>query len=308
MSRFFLVFADSKPKTVVCPKSQPMKKFKFIPLTICFLAASLMSVTASNLPEQDTIPAVEVFKKIDTLNLHLNIYRPDGFNPASKHPAIIFFFGGGWVGGSTKQFHKQSLYFASRGMVAVTAEYRVSSRNKTTPFEAVADAKSAIRFLRDNATRLGIDPKRIAAAGGSAGGHLAAAADLTKLDEPSENLKVSSRPNALILFNPVFNNGPGEYGYDRIGERYPEISPYHNIREGAAPTVVFLGTKDKLVSVHTAKSYQSKMIENRNRCELFLYEGQVHGFFNTGEYYLKTVREADIFLESLGYIRGKPTL
>ena len=274
---------------------------------LCF-ATSQIFCPATAQTKQDTIPSVVAFKKIDTLSLHLSVYKPAGYEATKKYPAIIFFFGGGWIGGSVKQFHKQAIYFASRGMVAVTAEYRVSSRNHTTPFEAVADAKSAIRYLRMNSSKLNIDPDRIVGAGGSAGGHLAAAADLTKLDEPAENLKFSSRPNALVLFNPVFNNGPGEYGYDRIGERYPEISPFHNIAKGAAPSIVFLGTKDKLVSVATAEQYKSRMLENGNRCELYLYPEQVHGFFNTGENYINTVRKADIFLESLGYIRGKPTI
>lgn len=258
--------------------------------------------------KQDTIPTVFTYKKIDTLDLNLTIYKPAGFSANKNYPAIIFFFGGGWVNGNITQFKNQALYFASRGMITVLCDYRVSSRNHSTPFDAVADAKSAIRFLRSNARKLNIDSKRIAAAGGSAGGHLAAAADLTKLEDPSANLNVSARPDALVLFNPVFNNGPGEYGYDRIGERYPEISPFHNITKGAAPAIVFFGTKDKLVSVETAKSYKSKMEENGNRCELYFYEDQPHGFFNKGEYYIQTLRKADIFLESLGYIHGKPTI
>lgn len=256
---------------------------------------------------EDTIPSVVTYKRIDTLHLNLKIYKPVGFQATKKYPAIIFFYGGGWTGGKITQFQKQAIYLASRGMVTILADYRVQSRNQTTPFEAVADAKSAIRFVRTNSAQFSIDPARIAAGGGSAGGHLAAAADFTKLDEPSEGQSVSSRPNALVLFNPVFNNGPGEYGYERIGERYPEISPFHNIAKGGAPTVVFFGTKDKLVSVKTAEAYKAKMVEMGNRCELFLYEGQAHGFFNNGEWFDKTLRETDIFLQSLGYIEGKPT-
>ncbi len=190
-------------------------------------------------------------------------------------------------------------------MVAILADYRVQSRHHTTPFEAVEDGKSAIRYVRTNAASLGIDSGRIAAAGGSAGGHVAAATDLTSLDEASENPQISSRPNALVLFNPVFNNGPGEYGHERIGARYPEISPFHNIRKGAAPTLVMLGTKDKLVSVATAKAYQAKMTEAGSRCELMLYPDQPHGFFNRGESFTQTLRETAIFLQSLGYIQGE---
>src|SRR5690606_28802428 len=127
--------------------------------------------------------------------------------------------------------------------------YRVKDRQQTTPFECVKDGRSAVRYLREHAEELGIDTGRIVAGGGSAGGHVAAAADLTAIDESSDNLTVNARPNALVLFNPVFNNGPGNYGYDRLHDQYQAISPYHNIRKGAAPTIVFLGTKDNLIPV-----------------------------------------------------------
>jgi acetyl esterase len=275
------------------------------PLVVILVLSGFQSVAQTT---QDTIPQVVTYKEIGNVKLQLDIYRPAGFESSQKYPTIVFFFGGGWKGGSIKQFRNQALYFSSRGMVTVLADYRVATRHNSTPFDAVADAKSAIRYVRQNAAKFNIDPQRIVASGGSAGGHLAAAADLTKLDEPSEDESISSRPNALVLFNPVFNNGPGEYGYERIGERYPEISPYHNIRTGAAPAIVFLGTKDALIPVSTAKAYKTKMTENGSRCELYLYPEQTHGFFNTGENYVKTVRQADVFLESLGYIKGKPTL
>ena len=108
---------------------------------------------------------------------------------------------------------------------------------------------------------------------------------------------------ALVLFNPVFNNGPGNYGYDRFKDRYTEISPYHNIQKGAAPAIIFLGTEDKLIPVQTAVDYKNKMIEAGSKCELHLYKGQGHGFFNYKEagnpFYQETVAEAYIFLKKL---------
>lgn len=248
----------------------------------------------------------EIYKKIDTLTLKLKIYYPAAVK--KTYPAMIFFFGGGWTGGSPSQFEPQARYFAARGMVTILADYRVFSRNKTTPFQAVNDAKSAVRYLRIHSRELHIDPTKIVASGGSAGGHLAAATDLTSLDEPGEDLKVSSRPNALVLFNPVFDNGPDGYGYERVKERYTEISPLHNIRKGAAPTIVFLGTKDKHIPVKTAELYKKKLEDTGTRCDLFLYPDQPHGFFNYkkegNEYFLITLKEADRFLTSLGYVEA----
>ena len=84
----------------------------------------------------------------------------------------------------------------------------------------------------------------------------------------------------------------------------------HNIDKYTPPTVVFLGTQDKLIPVASAKKYQQLMADRGLRCDLHLFEGQTHGFFNLKNraYYTKTVIEADRFLASLGYLKGEPTL
>jgi len=191
-------------------------------------------------------------------------------------------------------------------MVCFRADYRVKSRQGTTPFESLKDAKSAIRYIRTHANELGVDPDKIVASGGSAGGHLAAAtAVIQGFSEIGEDLSVSCIPNALVLFNPVFDNGPGGYGYERIGEAYKEFSPLHNIREGMPPAVVFLGTEDHLIPVETAEYFRTVMDKVGSRSELFLYEGEGHGFFNYRNYeiYQDTRDKADEFLISTGFLR-----
>lgn len=256
------------------------------------------------------------YKQIDTLNLKLFVKNPDNFDKTIAYPTIVFFFGGGWNSGKITQFEPHAKYFASRGMIAVLADYRVKSRHQSSPFDAVSDAKSVIRYLRSQAEVLHIDTSKIVASGGSAGGHIAAAAGtVTGLNDETDNLKYSARPNALVLFNPVFDNGPLGYGYERIGERYREISPMHNIQKGTPPTIVFLGTKDDLIPVETAKLYKQSMEEKGCRCDLYFFEGQKHGFFNYREdntegnrYFTETVFKTDLFLESLGYLTGKPNI
>ena len=277
-------------------------------LILCLTASTLLNIYPAS-PDRgiDPLPDQLVYKTIDTVQLVMQFSYPGNMDKDRQYPAIIFFFGGGWKGGSIDQFKPQAAFFAERGMIAVRADYRVESRHGTTPFEAVKDAKSAIRFLREHARELQIDPQRIVASGGSAGGHLAAATGCVPgLEEASEDLSVSSTPDALVLFNPVFDNGPEGYGYERIGERYPEISPLHNIGPGSPPTIVFLGTEDRLIPVSTAEHYKASMEKAGNRCDLFLYEGEGHGFFNYrhAEYYRKTTLQAARFLESLGYLNN----
>lgn len=251
------------------------------------------------------------YKQLDTTRLQMTVYYPETLPRAANHPAIVFFFGGGWNNGSIKQFEPQAKYLSKRGMVCFLVEYRVKTRHQTSPFESLKDAKSAMRFIRKYAPRFHIDPTKIVAAGGSAGGHLAAATALIDgYNEPTDDLSVSCVPNALVLFNPVFDNGPGGYGFERIGEAYKHFSPLHNIKAGAPPTLVLLGTNDALIPVETAQYYQKVMQKVGSRCDLRLYENQIHGFFNYAnvEYYTKTLTEADTFLQSLGYLQKDPTV
>jgi acetyl esterase len=281
----------------------------------CFAFAMLMtacSLPAYSLENKGFIPDRSLeYKTIGKTKLKLHIFNPEVHKPSDQRPAIVFFFGGGWNGGSPSQFYPHCKYLASRGMVAMSAEYRVKSRNNTTPRECVKDGKSAVRWIRQHAEELGIDPGRIAAGGGSAGGHVAAATGTTRgFEEEGEDLSISSRPDALVLFNPVFDNGPNGYGHTRVKTYWKKFSPIHNISKDNPPTIVFLGTKDKLIPVKTAKKYKRLMEEKGRRCDLHLYEGQPHGFFNytKKENYTKTVIEMDRFLASLRYLEGEPIL
>lgn len=255
----------------------------------------------------------EKFKEIDGKDLYAYVYYPEKADPEIKYPAIVFFHGGGWRKGQSTQFSRQCEYLASRGMVAIQADYRTMLRDEVSPFECVADAKSAIRWVRENAEHLGIDPQRIAAGGGSAGGHLAAAtAMLEGLENTGENLGISSRPDALVLFNPVIHNGPEGYRYDLFGEKYPDISPFHNVRGGQPPVLLLLGTEDPHLSPEQALEFKHSMSKAGNECTLKIYEGQRHGFFNYGKggytYYAATVWEMDVFLEKHGFLQGSPTI
>lgn len=249
------------------------------------------------------------YKTVGETVLNLHIFYPEDHKASDARPAILFFFGGGWTDGSPSQLYPHCDYLASRGMVGIAAEYRVAKRDGTSPIECVKDGKSAIRWVRQNADSLGIDPGQILAGGASAGGHVAAAASILKgYNEAGEDLSISTRPEALVLFNPVIDNGPEGYGYDRVKEYWEDFSPMHNIDSPTPPTVFFLGTKDHYIPVSTAEAYKRRVEAAGGRCEVHTYEGQGHGFFNyyNRELYDKTVAEMDRFLVSLGYLQAKP--
>ncbi|WP_296700442.1 alpha/beta hydrolase [Algoriphagus sp.] len=252
---------------------------------------------------------VFLYKEIDTTKLYMEVLYPNQMDSSQTYPALVFFFGGGWNGGTRAHFEHQAEYFAKRGLICFLVDYRTRNQHQTTPFESLKDAKSAIRYLRKNAHKFHIDPYKIIASGGSAGGHLAAATALSQgYNEETDPLDISPVPNALILFNPVIDNGPGGYGYERIGEAYTSFSPLHSIKAGAPPTLFLLGTKDNLVPVITAQYYKMVMEKVGSRCDLILYEDQPHGFFNypNFENYRKTVQATDNFLQSLGFLQKSP--
>jgi acetyl esterase/lipase len=250
-----------------------------------------------------------LYQETGEVKLSLHAYYPLQWKASDQRAAIVFFFGGGWVGGNPVQFKPQCEYLASRGMVAMSAEYRIKRRHGTTPFECVADGKAAIRWVRQHAAQLGIDPNRIVASGGSAGGQVAACTAV--LLGPDET--TASAPNALVLFNPAVDTT--ETGLRRSAERFGEcareLSPVHHVREGIVPTLIFHGTDDTAVPIETVRRFRDVMHQAGNRCELVEFAGKKHGFFNfkrDRQAYSATMRQTDHFLQSLGYLVGEATI
>lgn len=257
----------------------------------------------------------ETYRKVGDTELKVWIFDYRQKLTGQRLPAIVFFFGGGWTGGSPAQFEPQSRHLAQRGMVAIVADYRVKSRQNAKPADCVSDAKACVRWVRANAASLGIDPERIAVGGGSAGGHLAAAvATLPGLDTATDDKRVSCLPNTLVLFNPgtVMAPFPGldlkGFGAgldkDKFGCEPTEISPLHHVKKGTPPTIIFHGKADTTVPYATVEKFTEAMKTAGNRCELVGFEGQPHGFFNKAKYQ-ETLEATDAFLVSLGYLIKK---
>lgn len=272
----------------------------------------------SNYPPNMPEARIETYKSVEGTDLKIWIFEPEGLKASDSRPAIVFFFGGGWRSGTPGQFRHQARHLAARGMVAMAADYRVFNRQGVKAHKCVQDAKSAIRWARANAKRLGIDPNRIAAGGGSAGGHLAAStATLPDHDDPAGDKSISSKPNALALFNPgtVLASVPGRIEFDeeqsalraeRVGVEPESISPYHHVTPGFPPAIIFHGKADTTIPYWTVELFTEKVKSVGSRCELVGYEGENHGFFNYGRgdglAYADTVRRMDEFFVSLGWL------
>ena len=223
------------------------------------------------------------YKTIDTVALNLHFFYPKKVKRSEKIPAVIFFFGGGWANGTTEQFTPHCQYLTDQGIIGITAEYRVSDKHGTAPQDAISDAKSAIRWLKAHAENLNIDKNKIIAAGGSAGGHLAACtATLSSFNDPQDDQSIDPVPSALILFNPVL-------AINRFKERFGgndkawEASPSNYISENTPPTLIFHGTDDHTVPASSILEFQKKMIDLGNTCEVILFGSEDHAFFNKGK-------------------------
>ena len=107
---------------------------------------------------------------------------------------------------------------------------------------------------------------------------------------------------------PSSTTAPAAGVTERVGDRYPEFSPAHNITKDDPPAIVFLGSADKLIPVKTLETFKANMEKAGVKCETRVYEGQPHGFFNYGKsankYYNETVKEMDAFLVSLGWLKA----
>ena len=278
-----------------------------------------------NYPKLGVVRTTETYKTVGDVELKVHVFAQAFAGHAPTPPgrtAIVFFFGGGWKSGTTAQFEPHSQYFATRGAVAITPEYRIRNEHQSTATQSVMDAKSAIRWVRKNAKRLGIDPKKVVAGGGSAGGHLAAAvATLPEFDEPGEDTSISCIPNGLLLFNPALDLRHEAFNIERDSERYQDIlsrlgappehlSPILNLRLKAPPAIIFHGEDDPTVPFKQATEFQ-KGWSKHGICEVKGYAGQEHGFFNINrknEYFRLTTEAADRFLVKHGFLKGEPTI
>ena len=281
---------------------------KRIAMVLAAVVGVLLSGTVFSGQDEETSKAV-TYKTVGDKELKIHLHFPPNWKSGDRRPAIIFFFGGGWTGGTVGQFEFQADYLASRGMVAARADYRVKSRDGVTPDKCVEDARSAVRWMRKNARRIGIDPEKLIASGGSAGGHLAACTMIAdSVEAEGDDLSISTIPQAMVLFNPVLSF-EHEQMIKRLGDNKHlarKISPTSHLDENSPPALILFGTNDRLKAFGDA--YWKKAEGVGVRAEKFLAEGQPHGFFNRSPWRERTLIAADKFLASLGFLAGKPTV
>lgn len=241
-----------------------------------------------------------VYRQTEQGDLVLRIYEPE--TPGAGRPGIVFYFGGGWNGGNLDQFKTHSEHLARHGMVAVCAEYRVKSRHGTTPLESTEDGRSAFRWVRAHAEELGIDPDRLAAGGGSAGGQVALAVALAHdVNDAADDLSVPTDPSLLVLFNPACQMLTRADRFTQP-ELASQVSPLDLVDDRIPPSILFYGSADPMIE-------EGRQLVERSRTigvdsELHVAEGEKHAFFNREPWKTSTIDLMHGYLHRHGYVEA----
>jgi acetyl esterase len=275
------------------------------------MVTALLAVSGSASASQSiTDPVTQYYAKRSGVSLRAIVYRPEGWRPRDQRPAVVVFHGLGWTQGQPEWGETYAKHYQSKGLVSICVQYRLA-QGSTTPAHSIDDARDAIRWVRANATALGVDPQRIAVHGLSTGGHVALAAAMFQ-----GNSSVSPIPNALILYSPAVDVATNPTLQSLLGDKTPaaSISPMSNVRGGLPPTLILQGDSDTVTPFAGAKTFCDKMTEAGNRCEINRYMYVGHLFTPKGTPDDKTPKpdarveaaalvKADAFLASLGYIK-----
>jgi acetyl esterase/lipase len=247
----------------------------------------------------DVFDAQWTYKTVDGKELKMDVFLPEAYPTGGTFPAFVVFHGGSWRVGTPDMHYPDCEYWRSRGMIAASVDYRLKDRdNVEIPLECVKDAKSAIRFLRANAEKLKIDPDKIVAAGGSAGGQMAAAtAMIPNANDDCFDLSISCVPNAVILYNPYWQTGCP-----------PELSPPNFVTNGLPPFITFVGDEDPAIPVESFKAFHDALKAAGNDSELYVGKGGKHGFCNgrnpLNPFFYWSLELQDRFLVEHGMLSG----
>lgn len=284
-----------------------MKHYLSLSIALCLVLAG-----ASHASDGDTRD--HVYKQTENRDLHLWLYPPADWNADDKRAAVLLFHGGGWGKGTPEKLDIQAQRLREQGLYAIGVEYRLTEEEGVTADLAVEDARSAMRYVKANADRLGIDPNAIVALGGSAGGHLALCLSMSnEINAPGDDLTIDPSPVATIALNPVVDTtAPDGYGSHVFAnkERARLSSPMDQVRADLPPLLILHGDEDKSIRIERVRAFRDAMTDAGNKVTLHEYPGAGHGFFNierkSKPYRSSTLAQIEDYLRGLGLLSAAP--
>jgi len=223
--------------------------------------------------------------------MRLFVFRPAGWTAHDRRPALLHFFGGGFLHGTPLQSVGQATAAAKLGLVGIAADYRTHERFGTNGAACVADGRAALHWIQVHADELGIDPARIVVSGSSAGGHVALWTAIGRTPWGSDPAEAPLRkPAALILMSAAADTSValGQRA-DRFAGHGDELSPQQNLDAKMPPVLMFHGDADEVVPYHYAAALDARLRATGNACELVTIPGGGHGI--TGEEWKRKARD-----------------
>ncbi len=250
-----------------------------------------------------------VYSRPTGFELKMDIYRPDP-SVATK-AAVVVIHGGAWIMGDKRDMKALCEAIAKQGMLAASVQYRLAPKTRWPGF--YDDAQTAVRYLRENAAKLGIDPNRIGASGASAGGHMALLLGFTDTRDAktAEYPRHSSRVRAVLdIFGPTDMSRDYPASYDTLfqtilgkakGESAAEIkaaSPVNFIDRRTPPVFIVHGTADPVVPVAQSKWLESKLKANGTKVEARYIEGMKHEIPSSNAEVMKAMQDGIAWLKT----------
>ena len=232
--------------------------------------------TSAQAPSSPPTPVEHTYRTVDGAPLKAFVFSPTNAAGTSGVPAILLFHGGGWVTGAPDWVFASAQRYAGIGMVAISIQYRLST-DTITPIEALADVCAAFSWAREEANALKIDPRRVAASGVSAGGHLAAAAATIGCGSAGGAYETGG-PDALVLWSPALDVSRDGFFRGLLQGRAPveAYSPVEHVRARMPPVDIVHGEKDTLTPLGGARRFCERVMSSGGRCHLHVYPGVGH--------------------------------
>lgn len=265
----------------------------------------------------------------DVRDLPMKVFLPQSWTPNDRRPGIIFWFGGGFCKNDMDHFRMQSEYFAHKGLVVFTPDYRLTVEDGVKISDCLYDGRCALKYIMENAAHFGVNQEKLVVSGGSAGGMIAAS---TVILSELWQTPPCCAPYAMVLFNPMLELAleKDAFGCGMVGESGEEIradavqlirscsddmiqhpekySCCTHLRAGLPPALILQGTDDPLCS--TVHRFAEQYRRSGNYIEVEEYPGCTHGFFNPGRsphnfYYEQTKYRMEMFLIEQGLLNPK---
>jgi len=300
------------------------------------------TTTLTKLANPDLLPKEYVYKRVGNLELKLEVFEPCTLLSGGASPAIVCIHGGGWHVGRKEWFRVHARYFAQRGMVAFSINYRLvnvlqgikDSENPVMLVDAIEDCKSAIRFIRANAVKFGVDPSKVGIMGDSAGAHMAAIiAGADFFDNTNEDLSISSKPDFAILCNGIYSLLRDDIWNQKMSDtplsateikariglglgneisnsdvRNYILSPISFCETFKGDCLLLHGTADTVVPIEQSYEFSNRLKKSGVNCKCLSIIGAQHAFvlpwYHTEEKIIvDAMRKIDDFLVENSYLK-----